>query len=371
MGILDPAPTQANFSLLGLLLGGRGYASNWLGQRDTLTQQANERARVGTQAQGLLASPEYKAAVTDPSQQAQFNLWAKMQPDFSAMGNNLLSQKIGAAYQDQATRLSDQLERERMGINVDDQLKMDAVKRQRDLQDTQNQLGALAKMPGMLGNNALFQKITGQAPPADYGISAFDPQTGVPQLNLIPHSPTWMKAADEIAPLKDSADSLKILSDMASNVTPYNQGIWNATRNGLLENIIKGKGSYDEGLKDLMNQLIPDSSRTSTDFLGDKKTQLDMQLKLAQARAVQTAQKWGVNLDDMPSSSLRLGGIMPTTPPPTTDPNAAVKQLQKQADQVPATTRQGRYNPRAGGIQLDQSPGYKPTTRSRTGQLLQ
>jgi len=38
---------------------------------------------------------------------------------------------------------------------------------------------------------------------------------------------------------------------------------------------------------------------------------------------------------------------------------------------LPATTRQGRYNPRAGGIQLDQSPGYKPTTRSRTGQLLQ
>ena len=93
MGMLDPAPTQANFSLLGMLLGGPSYASNWLGQRDVLTQQANERARVGTAAQGLLQTPEYKQVMTSPEQQAAGALWAKMQPDFSSMGTMRTSRR--------------------------------------------------------------------------------------------------------------------------------------------------------------------------------------------------------------------------------------------------------------------------------------
>jgi hypothetical protein len=321
MGILDPAQGQAPFSILGMLLGGRGYASNWLGERDALTQAAMERQRLGTEAQSLIASPQYKTVFDTPDKQAAGALWAKMQPDFSAMGNNLLSQKIGSLYQDQSTRLQDQLERERMGINVDDQLKLDATKRQRDLQDTQNQYKMLLGLPGAIGQTAAISKMTGIQPPTDSLFTGQTDQNGIPQVQLIPNSPTWRTGVGEISPIKNGAEGMQILSDMASGKTPFDQGLWNATRGDIVLQMKKteGLGVWDEGTKELINSLVPDMGTFTPELRNVKATQLDIYAKKMAARAQNTAQKWNIPVDQVPSD-LKNANIIPSKPPPAGSP---------------------------------------------------
>lgn len=307
--------------MLGLLLGGRGYAANWMGQRDLLTQQANERARIGAAANSLIASPQYKQVFDNPDKQAAGALWAQMQPDFSAMGNNLLSQKIGSLYQDQSTRLSDKLERERMGINVDDQLKLDAIKRQRDLADQQNAYKTLAALPGATGFNAAYSKMTGLNPPADSIFTGLDPNTGMPNIQVLPGSPTWRTGVSEISPIKNGAEGLSMLSDMASGKTPFDQGVWNSTRGDIVLQMKKteGLGVWDEGTKELINSLVPDMGTFTPELRNTKATQLDMYAKKMAARAQNTAQKWNIPLDQVPSD-LKNANILPSTPPPAGSP---------------------------------------------------
>lgn len=99
------APTEMpQFSLLGLLLGGKGYASGWFSQRDHLrlleAQEARERADRQAFAGGLLQTPEYKQMIASPQDRgAQFGVWGKMfgGPEQAvSVGNSLLVQGLGA-----------------------------------------------------------------------------------------------------------------------------------------------------------------------------------------------------------------------------------------------------------------------------------
>lgn len=373
MGMLDPAQGQSNFSLLGMLLGGRGYASNWLGQRDQINQQAAERSRIGAAAQGLLQSPEYKATNPDAQTQAQMALWAKMQPDFSGMGNNLLSQQIGAMYQSQsqergaqlqkqATIFDDELTRQRMGITYDDQLKMDQVKRDRDKQDAGNLLKQRMDMPGSIGLQNFLKDTTGYTPPADYYVKSLDQQSGAPQLGLIHGSPSWNKAIDEIQPLKDTGESMKLLSDMANGTATFDQGLWNATRNNMIMTMKSAEklGSYDEGLKSFLDQAVPDKGRFTTDWFSTQKTQLEMYSKLYAARATGAAGKWGIPVDDIPST-LKISGLQPKGPPPTEAPPGYGNDNKPAANAV-APERWNRPKPQAEkpGTGLLDTPGGQP-----------
>lgn len=381
MGMLDPAQGQSNFSLLGMLLGGRSYASNWLGQRDQINQQAMERQRIGTAAQGLLQSPEYKATNPDAQTQAQMGLWAKMQPDFSQMGNNLLSQQVGAMYQKQATTFSntldlqrmdkaagqqkdatifaDSLERQRMGITYDDALKMDQIKRDRDMEDTKKGYQYLLGLPKAMGTTALLDKM-GMKPPPDSMFTGVDDTTGMPTTALIRGSPTWIKGFDEISPLKNSADAVTILADMASGKTPFDQGTWNAVRGTVTEDIMKGKGTYDEGLKDFIDTVIPNESHFTPDVMKTKATQLQSQARLYAARASAASGKWGIPLEQVPSS-IEGAKLRPNGPPPT-DPPPGYGNDNKPAANAVAPERWDRRKPQAEkpGTGLLDTPGGQP-----------
>src|SRR4030095_2110429 len=92
------------FSIMGLLMGGRDYASGWFQQRDRLQLAdaaiARERADRATFSQGLLSSPQYKSYLQNPNDVAkQWDLWGTMYggPESAAnLGNTLLSQGLGA-----------------------------------------------------------------------------------------------------------------------------------------------------------------------------------------------------------------------------------------------------------------------------------
>ncbi|MEK1931020.1 MAG: hypothetical protein AAAC47_14805 [Pararhizobium sp.] len=71
-----------NFSILGMLLGGRGYASNWFGNRDELAIKESERAAEAQNRQNsvntLTGGPEWKQAMADPYNRERLGgLWAR------------------------------------------------------------------------------------------------------------------------------------------------------------------------------------------------------------------------------------------------------------------------------------------------------
>lgn len=92
------------FSVMGLLLGGRGYASGWFQQRDRLAMAdaaiARERADRATFAEGMLADPRWKNYLQNPNDRAAAgDLWGLMYggPESAAnMGNSLFTQGVGA-----------------------------------------------------------------------------------------------------------------------------------------------------------------------------------------------------------------------------------------------------------------------------------
>ena len=109
----DQQTGMPGFSVLGLLLGGRGYASGWFQQRDRLAMAdaavAKERADRATFAQGMLADPRWKKYLENPNDRAAAgNLWGLMYggPESAAsMGNSLFTQGVGAIQQQELAAL--------------------------------------------------------------------------------------------------------------------------------------------------------------------------------------------------------------------------------------------------------------------------
>jgi hypothetical protein len=295
-------------------------------------------------------------------------LWAKMQPDFSQMGNNLLSQQIGAMYQSQsqdkaagiqkqATIFDDQLTRERMKITYDDQLRMDQIKRNRDMEDTQKGYQYLLSLPGALGTTAAMDKM-GIKPPQDSMFTGVDQKTGMLQTQIIRGSPTWIKGFDEISPLKNSADAVTTLADMASGKVPFDQGVWNAVRGSVVEDVMKGKGTFDAGLQEFIDSVIPNETHWTPDLLKTKATQLQIQAKLYASRAQAASGKWGIPLDQVPSS-IEGSNLRPTSPPPKDAPPGYGEN-----DNQPAPRRErwerGQPTPQKPGTGLLDTPGGRP-----------
>lgn len=97
------------FSIMGLLLGGSSYAGGWFQQRDQLrlAQAADAKERSDREAfsKSFLATPEHQAAVKNPGDVgAQWNQWGQLYggpESASQLGNNLLTQSLGAIDQRQ------------------------------------------------------------------------------------------------------------------------------------------------------------------------------------------------------------------------------------------------------------------------------
>ena len=104
------------FSVMGLLMGGRGYASGWFQRRDQLKMAdaaiAKDRADRATFAEGVMADPRYKNWLKNPNDRAAAgSLWALTYggPESAAnMGNSLFTQGIGAIQSQELAGLQNQ-----------------------------------------------------------------------------------------------------------------------------------------------------------------------------------------------------------------------------------------------------------------------
>jgi hypothetical protein len=186
-GLLDKTETPP-FSLLGLLAGGRGYASGWFQNRDRMQQidmaRASEEARDKAFRSGVLQSPELKAQIANPyDPMTQWNMWGKgfagAPENMVPLGNQLLSSGLENIAQKRQSELSAAQQAANIRLNSDEQLRVDQIKSQRELQQKQDFLSLMMKPADEMGNTAKQRQMTrdfygaaaGLKPPEGYSIA--------------------------------------------------------------------------------------------------------------------------------------------------------------------------------------------------------
>jgi hypothetical protein len=339
---------------MGLLLGGRGYAANYFTQQDNQQRQLAQSAQRGQYAQGILQSPEYKSAVTDPNLQKQYGLWAKFAggPDDTAgLGNSLLDKAVGSYYGKDAMTFNDKLERGRIDYGADVQLKADQIKRDRDM-------AQMGKMADYLGGGGASNQVMRNYAAKQLGIDippGYDViPTGSGGIGYRPTvgSPAFGKMVDEVGAMNNIVGGYGDLLGMAQNGTG-SQGAWEATRANMINDMRKAfeTGSLDQGSLDFFNTLVPnkwDDFKVNPSQWGIVQEKLKTGLKLMQGRAQAVGDKWLIDPSQVPN---RYGGALPVPGkdipmPPTESPMAARQALEKQRDAAPVSGREGRYAPK-------------------------
>lgn len=84
------------FNILGLLMGGPKYMSQYMGAKDQATQAQQQMGLNAQYAQDLIKRPDFQGAF-QPRDQPYINLWASMQggtPQVGALGNSLMESGI-------------------------------------------------------------------------------------------------------------------------------------------------------------------------------------------------------------------------------------------------------------------------------------
>jgi hypothetical protein len=341
------------FNIMGFLLGGRGYAANYFAKQDERQFQQGQQQQRGQFAQGLLSSPEFNAAVTDPGLKKQYGLWAQFQgqdDQTAGLGNSLLDKAIGNNFTRSQLDYSDTLDRGRIQYSSDVQLKADQIKRDRDMAQVQKMgeyLGGEGAQSQVMRNYAAKQM--GIDVPTGYDVVPMG--SGSIGFRPAPGSEAWGKMTSEVGSLNNIVGGYSDLLQMAQNGSG-SQGAWEATKASMVNDMRKAfdTGSLDQGSLDFFDKLIPnrwDDMKANPTQWNIVQEKLKTGLKLMNGRRDAVGDKWMIDPNKVPN---RYGGAMPIPgkdipPPPTESPLAARAAMGAQRDAAPVSGREGRYDP--------------------------
>lgn len=319
------------FNILGMLLGGRGYAAQHFAMRDQAAWDEQKRADRESFAQGLLGSDELRRANANPlSRDAQFGLWGQFYGQKGGdpnLGNSLLDKSISAIYGHEADIFKDELWKKQLNLSAESELMVDQKKRERDAAGKKAALSYLfapgeSGQPGIVEqaarNNAFDTAFPNQRP------SEFDVVPGNNGLAFrpAPGTESYRKMFGEVQANQNIISSLTNLSDMAANGTG-SAGNWDAERAALLLEVKKAEtlGSLDEGTVDFFNSMIPgywgDWSPGSGKW-GATNEKLRVQLARAQVKLNQTLDRWQIPVGAVQNrASAVVAPSAPTKPMPT------------------------------------------------------
>lgn len=306
-----------DFNILGLLLGGRGYAANWFSKRDELQLMNQQRSEREQFASGLLgadygqdANAAYGRAMDNPyDRRAQMGLWGRMYggpESAAALGNGLIDKSMSAIYGREQTAYEDTLQRARIRLTADEELRVDETKRKRDLEARKALVAGIFGPDGQTAanqfnrNQAYNQATGGQLPqgmdvvPGPQGGLAFRPAPGSPQ---------FREMMDEIQPQQSILASLRSLQEMAENGTG-SSGAWNTERQLVQLEIQKARklGALDSGTIDFLDSMIPGawSDWTATPAKwGETKERLRVLTSRMEGNLAATGNKWLVPVNEV------------------------------------------------------------------------
>lgn len=356
------------FNLLGMLLGGRGYAAQHFALRDQAAMQEQQRKDRQGFAEGLLGSEELRRANANPLDRgAQFGLWGKFYGEKGGdvqIGNRLLDQAIGAAYGREADIFKDQLWMKQLGMSEESQLKVDQIKRDRDAKAKADALGLLfgqgeSGQPRLLeqaNRNAAFDTAyPGQRPngmnvvPGANGL-AFQPD---------PMSENGRKMMSEVQSGQNVVSGLTNLYDMVKNNTG-DKATYDAEKAALLLEVKKAEqlGSLDQGTLDFFQEMVPGYNSNwsaNPQTWGSQQEKLRVQLERSKIKLAQTMDRWSIPANAVPNRAASL--VAPSTPTKPMPTGPAV---------IPGTPARGKPPGAAMGDLVNSGKALRPPGRAGT-----
>lgn len=337
-----------SFNIMGLLLGGRGYAANYFGQRDQLEINKAQQAERAQFAQGVLgadygqdANAAYGRAMDNPyDRRAQMGLWGRMYggpESAAAMGNSLLDKSMSSIYGREETAFQDTLAKERIRMTADQELRVDETKRARDTALRKQLIDQVYGPGGQTAANQAMRnaaaKQLGIAVPD--GMDMLPGPNGQPVFRPSPGTPQFREMMGEFQPQQNILSGLKSLQAMAEQGNG-SSGAWDTERNLLTLEIQRARklGALDEGTLTFMENLIPDkwddSWVTSPSKFGETKERLRVLVARNEAGLKQTADRWMIPADQVADRSAGWTGDI-TKPVPKGPARAAADRLDKRA----------------------------------------
>lgn len=298
------------FNILGLLLGGRGYAANYFAQKDNLAIRRAEEGRRGAFAQGLLASPELANANANPyDRNAQFGLWAQMygNPGGSPeLGNALLDKSLSAIYGREDQTFKDELWKKQLNLSAESELRVDQIKRDRDAQAKKDVLGMLFA-PGESGQPGIVQQAQRNMAAKAAGLNVPDGMDVIPNAQgglsyrPAPGSENWRKMFGEVQANQNIIAGLTNLQDMLVNGTG-SKGDWDAEKAALTLGVKNAEnlGALDQGALDFIESMIPGYNSNwsaNPQNWGGAKEKLRVAIARYQSKLMQVQDKWLIPAD--------------------------------------------------------------------------
>jgi hypothetical protein len=319
------------FNILGMLLGGRGYAAQHFAMRDQAAWDEQKRKDRESFATGLLGSEELKRANANPlSRDAQFGLWGQFYGQKGGdptLGNSLLDKSISAIYGHEADVFKDELWKKQLNLSAESELMVDQKKRERDAAGKQAALNLLFA-PGESGNPGLVEQAArNQAFDTAFPNQRPNDMDVVPGANGLTYRPNIMtengrKMMSEVQSNQNVVSGISNLYDMVKNNTG-DRATYDAERAALLMEVKKAEqlGSLDQGTLDFYTELIPaynSNWSANPQNWGSQQEKLRVQLERAKVKAAQTLDRWSIPASMVPNrASAVVAPSTPTKPMPT------------------------------------------------------
>ena len=322
-----------DFSLAGMLLGGRGYASNWFQQRDQMAwqraAQAEQDAAEKAYGAGLLQRPEYQKFRDDPySRPAALDLWAqtrgapgdidqdlagyvgtglsaqynKLQAGIQA-GHAATQANLQAQLQKENAAYGQSLDQKTIDYRNEQDLKLYEQKAAHDASLKQKTIDSLANIGGEVAQNEMW-RLRGFELPQDK--SVYVNEQGQPMVRPATWSTDYQKMMSQVTAGETMIDQMSEMNlklergDFSKNDWDSSVGMMQMTAKNLFES-----GALDQGSLDVMNKIIPQLARTSnmnpTDIYRAQETLRATMIQL-QRRNLDVATSFAVPIGQLPKA---------------------------------------------------------------------
>ena len=366
-GLFGGGEDYPAFNPLGLLLGGRGYASSYFGNRDQFEalrmKEARDRTDAETFANGVLASPELSGSIENPDDRMnQWRLWRRMNQDAPApgrqLGSDVLTQSLGGIHQREAIARSGAEARATAEFNTDQAIQEYATKQALDQQVKDKLMeDFLAPDPltGASGREKGEIQFRRNAAAAASGLKVkegynaqYDAASGEFYQTPSPGTPDYIEVQTQL-------QSFANLAGWGTDLmTMFDRGVdretYQAVRNNMVSEVRQAEklGTLDEGTTNYVNTLLPSwwgSGPNYSDYKAREELRVFTKKQMLKAQQLQAA--------------TRLPLVGPTTqseipPPPPEPPRAARENILP----APQPRQPGRAT---GGTGLRAPPpGYQP-----------
>jgi hypothetical protein len=383
-GILsdDPNSGMPGFNILGMILGGRGYAANYFGQRDQAQMDEFKRGEREKFSTGLLASEGYKNAINNPyDRDAQFRgIWAPFYSNRGGdvnMGNQLLDNSMKAIYGREKSVFDEEIWKKNLNLSAESELMVDQTKRDRDAEGKRKAFeGIFAPSetgePGLITQakrNSAFdiafpnQRGTNDVVPGPNGIMNYRPGVG---------TEGFREMVGTVQSGQNVISGLSNLDDMLKNSTG-NKSAWDAEKAMLTTEVkkLESLGALDEGTTKFIDQMVPGyndawSLNPQAAGTGAMREKLRVVTERYKAKLAQVGDRYLIPVDQVPN---RANAVK--APGSPTKPMPSGPALIPPSPQRAPASRDSRPKPAA--IQppgLLESPGgrqYDPKTGGRAG----